>query len=93
MTKRTYKAHPEFIGRNVELDNGHNTNELYDLEAKAHNAIRAVVEWRRDNLKEEEWGNALPQTLRTMLEGWDSYASKVAAESYLSGQDAELKQE
>lgn len=87
MTKRTYTAHPEFIGRHVTLKDGSNTDEMYDLEFRLHEATRAVVEWRVKHLDEEEWGEALPQTLRTLLEGWDSTASKVAAQSYLSGKE------
>lgn len=80
---KKYVAHPEFIGADVELEDGSNTNELYELERKVHDAIRKVVEWRRDHMKESEWEQSVPQTLLAILEGWDHYASEVAAKSFL----------
>ena len=82
--KHIYTAHPEYISRDVELADGSNTNELYALEAKIYAAIREIVNWRVKHLCEKEWTAALPQTLRTLLEGYDKSASEVAARSFLS---------
>ena len=85
-----YIAHPEFIGRNAEVKSGKNTNELYDLENKASEAIQRIVKWREDNMKEDFWTEALPQTLLSILGGWDKYASKVAVKCFLSGKREEV---
>jgi len=83
MKEIIYKAHPEFIGQGKILDNGANTDELYELEKRIADAIYEVMKWRTDNLKEEEWTEALPQTILVMLNGWDQNAVGVAIKSFL----------
>lgn len=82
MTK-TYKAFRQFIGREVENEDGSNTNELYDLERQMNEAIVKVVEWREKHFKEKHWEEALPQTLLAILEGYDLNAGKVASKCFL----------
>lgn len=80
---KTYKAFRQFIERDVETEGGGNTNELYRLEGAIHVAINEVVKWREKNLKEKYWEEALPQTLLTILEGYDLNAGEVAAKCFL----------
>jgi len=94
---KKYIATPEFISRNIELSDGSNTNELYDLEHKIVEAIENATQWRVDhqphpNLpKEEYWTNSLPMVLRNILESFDVDASKVASESFLKKEAVEIE--
>ena len=82
MTK-TYKAIRQFIGAGIKNEDGSNTNELYRLEQIMNDAIVKVVNWREKHFKEKHWEEALPQTLLTILEGYDKNAGEVAAECFL----------
>ena len=73
----------QFIGSGVELEDKSNTTELYELESQLEKNIEKVVEWRVKHLKEKEWEQAVPQTLLTILEGWDRNASRVACRCFL----------
>lgn len=84
---KTYTSRPERIGRNED------TEKLYELEAKITEAIDAVVEWRVENLGESHWTYSLPQTLRMILDSYDTNASKVASKSYLSNQEENITEE
>jgi len=86
---KKYICHPEFISRDVELEDGSNTNKLYELEDALHKAIRAVVEWRTDHFGEREWEEAVPQTLKAVLDSWDRNASEVAAKAFLGRENNE----
>ncbi len=74
---KVYKAKREFIGRDSV------TGKLYELEAVMNRAIVAVVEWRTDNFNEDYWTRALPQTLLTILEGYERKAGEVTATLFL----------
>jgi len=86
---KKYICHPEFISRDVKLEDGSNTNELYKLEDALCKAVITVVEWRRDHFGEREWEEAVPQTLKTVLDSWDLNASEVAAKAFLGRENNE----
>ena len=52
--------------------------KLYDLEDRVYDAIKAVIEYRVKQYKENYWKEALPATLFSILEGYDKDAVKVA---------------
>lgn len=81
--KKIYKAWRERIDRNVITKDGSNTNELYNLEIEMRDAIDNVVKWREKHFKEKYWEEALPQTLLSILDGWDYRASEVASRCFL----------
>ena len=81
---KKYIAKPEFIGRK-------GNEELYELESALNRAITDVAMHRVAGFGEKEWEEAVPQTLRNILEGWDKNASKVAAKSFLSGETEEIE--
>ena len=83
-TEKIYIAHPQFIGRDVQVGDGGNTNRLYELEEKISRAIHEVMEWRVKYLDEKEWEEALPQTLLTILDGFDQNASEVATRCFIN---------
>jgi len=91
---KKYIAKPEHIGDHIELPDGSNTSELYNLEDKAHDAINAIIEWRTEHQPlghtEEYWTQALPQTLRALLDSYDVAASTVAAKSFISEKIEEM---
>ena len=80
---KNYKAFRQFIGVDVENKDGSNTNELYELERKMNEVIRKVIEWREKHFQEKHWEEALPQTLLTILEGYDLNAGRVASRCFL----------
>lgn len=77
----TYKAHPEFIGRNDDTD------KLYEKEHELSQQILSIAKWRTEHFKESFWTEALPQVLLNALNSFDPNASEVAAKSYLSKQE------
>ena len=81
---KVYTARPEFISK-------YEMPELYEAEEKVTSAFKKVLEIRVEKLKEDYWKEALPQTLRTLLEGWDKKASTVAAKSFLSGEEEKIE--
>lgn len=88
---KKYIAHKEYIRSGVELPNGKNTDQLYELERLMHSAINNICKWREANMNEKYWTEALPQTLLTILNGYDHYAAQVAAECYTSGETKEIE--
>ena len=80
---KNYKVFRQFVGAGIMNKDGSNTDELYKLENETNEAIKKVVEWREKHFKERYWEEALPQTLLTILEGYDINASEVAAKCYL----------
>ena len=73
---KKYIAKPEFLEKKGNED-------LYIAEQEITNAIYKVIDLRMKKFGEKEW-EALPQTLRRILENWEKDASIVAAYSYLS---------
>lgn len=79
-----YKAKPEYIRRAEDP-------RLYDLEDAVKQAIEAVANHRHENRGEAYWQEAIPQTLKTILESYDTKAATVAAKSFLSGKEETLE--
>jgi len=80
---RTFVAKREFIRKGIELKSGKTTTELYDLETSMYNAIRKVAEWREENFDEPLFEEAIPQTLLSILDHYETNSSKVAAQCFL----------
>ena len=78
---KKYIAKPEFLEKKGNED-------LYQAEQAITQAINTVIALRTKKFGEKAREEALPQTLRRILEHWEKDASIVAAYSYLSRQAA-----
>lgn len=91
--EKIYRAKPEFISMGRRTAIGGNTDELSGLETGMNDFIKKIVEWRVKHFGEKYWTEALPQTLKAILEGYDRDAAEVAAKGYLSGKLVEKRVE
>ena len=81
---KKYSAKPEVLEKKGNED-------LYQAEQAITQAIDTVVALRTKKFGEKAREEALPQTLRRILEHWEKDASMVAASSYLSMEEASVE--
>lgn len=75
----------------TEFISSRESSELYDLEERLFNIIKAIVQFRKEEFNENEWKKSLPQTLHMILDHYDRNASLVAAKAFISKEKEEIE--